>query len=660
MAAATAEFYAQRPLNEWVVLGCDPGRVTLLATTFKDPDGTSVHMSLSRDEYYAAMKVGTNRLLRERWDRNALGVDAAREDLARNSSKTASLVGLRAHIACVVRHNPLLWAHALKRRNAQMRFAAFSAKRSCVDRFCRRVWERATQRGRRKLMVAYGGAKFSSTGRGEPGGAPTTWLVARCRLNWCIDGATFDLIDEYLTSQMSSWTHHQLADVVDSRYGHCLEKRARKAARDRRRRARAAAAARAHAPLAPAAGQPLLQQPQRRRQQQQRLPHVAPLQQQQWQQVPPQQQQRLHQQLVAPQQTEQIAPLQQRPAPRQGRPAQRRLQQLPRPRPLDAAAAAALRLSHRAAAAMMPEEDDLFDPLMMPADAGMVIGNIVDLRVVVDVQLTQSTVFSPLIAGVVGAPHAALEPLLEGISHTPNPFADVAPGAAPVNIGRGAVNAGLTALVQFWAGHAPAYVAALRGAAVAQQSATPYTINLHQERIAGEDAVDQDAFLAFANGRLELRPFIGAARSFAVRALSIHFSRPQLQLAAARQGRVAPERLLDEFLLDGLRRPLGLDGYAPHASSLPTPASIANATADLRELAAANGAGGGAGRRPPAPRGPVRGEVAAVSDVASDPVRVDAALLPGANADAALEVLTRTIDGITLTRASTCLLRPGE
>ena len=310
---------------------------------------------------------------------------------------------------------------------------------------------------------------------------------------------------------------------------------------------------------------------------------------------------------------------------------------------------------------MMPEEDDLYAPLMVPADDGMVINNIVDLRMVLDAQLTQSTVFSPLVAGVVGAPHAALEPMLKGISHTPNPFAHVAPGAAPVPIGRAAVDGGLAALSLFWGGRDPAYMAVLQQAAVAQQSATPYTRDEHQERITGEEAADRDAFAAFADVRPELRPFLGAARSFAVCALGIHFSRPQLQLAAARQGRVAPERLLDEFLLDGLGMPLGLDGYAPHASSLPEPADVADATACLRELAAANGAGGGAGRRPPAPRGPVRGAAAAVGDVAGDDrLRVDAALVPGADADAAEEVLTRTIIGITLKRKSTCLLRPGE
>ena len=529
MAAANAEFLQRRPARDWVVVGVDPGRVTLLVVAFKGVDGEYVYMTLSRAEYYAAMKVEQNRMRRQRWDALAPGVAAAYADLARHSPKTASLVALRAHIACVARHNDVLWPHALLRRNAQQRFAAFSAKRACVDKFCRRVWLVATQAGQRRMMVSFGGAKFSSTGRGDPGGAPTSWLQTRCRLNWNVDGSTFDVVDENLTSQLCSLTHRQLADVEDRREGHRLEKLARQDSRASRRRARRAQAALAHAPVGGLPPPP----PPRPQQQQQRRPHA--LGQGQRQQLREQERQR--QLLLRDQQC-------------------------------------------KAAAAMLPLGDPHYRALQ-PAEAGMLVGDLESLRGVVDADFTQSVVWAPLVAGLVGSAHSTLESLLGGIALMPH--WDVH-GNHPA-LGRPAVNAGFYALQTFWAVHAPAFVARLRAAADLHQP-EPHADTADQERIAGEDAQDAQELLVFEGHHPELRPFILAVRAFSMRATGAHFPVAKIQLAAALAGRVAPDALITALVADAVV------GYVPHASSRQL-VLAADAAARLRVLAAGVAAGAG-------------------------------------------------------------------
>ena len=584
MAAANVDFAQRRPARDWVVVGVDPGRVTLLAVAFKGVDGAYVYMTLSRAEYYAAMKVEQNRLRRQRWDALAPGVAAAYADLARHSPKTASLIALRAHIACVARHNDVLWPHALLRRNAQQRFAAFSAKRACVDKFCRRVWLVATQAGQRKMMVSFGGAKFSSTGRGDPGGAPTSWLQTRCRLNWNVDGSTFDVVDENLTSQMCSLTHRQLADVEDRREGHRLEKLARQDSRASRRRARRVQAALAHAPVG---GRPP-PHPQQQQPQQQRRPHALG----QGQRHQLREQERQQQRLLHDQQC-------------------------------------------KAAAAMLPPIHPHYRALQ-PAEAGMLLVDLESLRGVVDAGFTQSVVWAPLVAGLVGSAHSTLESLLGGIALMPSWDEH---GNHPA-LGRPAVNAGFGALQTFWATHAPAFVARLRAAADLHQP-EPHADTPDQERIAGEDAQDAHALLVFEGHHPELRPFILAVRAFSVRATGAHFPVANIRLAAALAGRVAPDALVTALVADTVV------GYVPHPSSRQLILAD-DAAARLHVLAAGVAAGAGWAQFDLRPL--VAAQLAAPAALRAGGAGALGAVAIAANLHAALRALaSQPVEGVLLT-----------
>ena len=232
--AATELIY---PPDQYVVLSVDPGRTNPAAATFKNAKGDYATRTFTRAAYYAYLKVGQRKLLHARWNRANPAVAAALADVASYSAKTASPMALRAHIAAVGRSNGTLWPHKLRRRVAQDAFAAHRAKCAFVDNWGNAVFNEASQNGKLKVMVAYGDGAFPSSGRGEPGGAPTSSLMRRLRFIWNRPGATFDVVHEFRTSSDSSASHGQQADVHDPRAGHCLEKRARKDARAERRAA---------------------------------------------------------------------------------------------------------------------------------------------------------------------------------------------------------------------------------------------------------------------------------------------------------------------------------------------------------------------------------------------------------------------------------------
>ena len=248
-AATRAAFKAAHPNT--VIASCDTGCKDLNSWAILFPNDDWAYMKLSNAEYYALRKVDQWQLKRRHWKRQEPAVGAALTDLSLHSSKTSSPAALRAHIQCVERTNGVLWPHAAKPRNAQLRFAIYSAARKCLARFFQRLWETATHGGKFQLMVAWGDGKFSATGRGRKGGAPTTALEVFARECLCRPGVTFDETPEHRTSLLSFESKHQLANVHETRDNHWLEKRARKEARASRRVARAAHAALAFAPPAP-------------------------------------------------------------------------------------------------------------------------------------------------------------------------------------------------------------------------------------------------------------------------------------------------------------------------------------------------------------------------------------------------------------------------
>ena len=239
-----------------IVVGTDLGRVNVWRSEFEFPRGVWNSDCMTRVHYYAFIKVGARRLARERLDRRAPGVLEARAELARHSPKTTSPAAFRAHLACRLRTDPILWPHSLKPRNAQERFAAHSAKHSVWGRFFQRLWKRASDGGKRRVMVAIGDANFASSGRGEPGGAPGSWLLRKARECFNKPGVTVDIVDEHRTTAMG-YSGVQARPVCDPRSGHCLAKKAFRETRARRRQDRAAHASAALAPPLPLPQQPL-------------------------------------------------------------------------------------------------------------------------------------------------------------------------------------------------------------------------------------------------------------------------------------------------------------------------------------------------------------------------------------------------------------------
>lgn len=95
------------------------------------------------------------------------------------------------------------WRHA--------EFRAYRLKMACLDRFFRLVIKADPQK--RVPIVAWGDAKFASSGRGEPGGVPTTWLSRRAVLHWMVF-----MECEFRSSQACMHDcQHQTAEVHQTR-----------------------------------------------------------------------------------------------------------------------------------------------------------------------------------------------------------------------------------------------------------------------------------------------------------------------------------------------------------------------------------------------------------------------------------------------------------
>jgi len=250
MGAAKATFQAAFP--NVCVVGTDAGRVTLVKHALTDFTGKEVTMSLTRAEYYNAKRLRVIRAQTEARDSRKPGVHAARSRLARHPANAAHANGCDDHLAATAATNALLWEHMSPRWHAQHQFASFKGGRAVIDNHLNAVKKVATKGGRR-LFAAWGDAKFGSSGRGDPGGAPTSSLQRAARRQWNVPGATFNVVHEHLTSQYHQLCAGKLSDVYDARPGHCLQQIAQAQRRSDNRATRRVIAAE-H--LAPGAREP--------------------------------------------------------------------------------------------------------------------------------------------------------------------------------------------------------------------------------------------------------------------------------------------------------------------------------------------------------------------------------------------------------------------
>ena len=171
------------------VVAIDPGRATLVEAV-EVVGNTTKRYRLTRKQYYHDSPFTRNAKAQRRRD---APMRPHLEALAATSPKTASLERFEAHVRELAPRLEALWAHYASRRAAAMRLDNYIHGRKTLDRFFAKLRGPSDQP---PPTVAYGAAKFASTGRGELA-APTSKVYVRCRVH-CPDTV---LVDEFRTTK---------------------------------------------------------------------------------------------------------------------------------------------------------------------------------------------------------------------------------------------------------------------------------------------------------------------------------------------------------------------------------------------------------------------------------------------------------------------------
>ena len=206
------------------IIAFDPGRVTLLEGVEKLPNGSVRKYRLPKKQYYHESHINKSKKRRAKWEASLKSTyDALRE----TTHRTSDIEKFRLYAQTMRHYAGLLWWHKSQKKYSRDRMDVYIHKRKFLDRFFKSLHPE----GEAEPIIAYGSAKFSSTGAGEIA-APTTSLF-----NHCARWYEVTLVDEYNTSKMCN-CGCELQKLYRKRAPTTTKKKRRKKGRQRRREKR--------------------------------------------------------------------------------------------------------------------------------------------------------------------------------------------------------------------------------------------------------------------------------------------------------------------------------------------------------------------------------------------------------------------------------------
>lgn len=144
------------------VVGVDPGVRNMASTVQRLADGTWKKRRLTDKQYYRDSHITDTGHKLQRLDRRFIREQMA--ELSETVAKTANVQQFEEYLAAKKRVDGRLWEHRLERSHGLMAMDRYIHKRKTVDRF----WKR-TVGLEKDMIVAFGDAKFSSSGPGRLG-----------------------------------------------------------------------------------------------------------------------------------------------------------------------------------------------------------------------------------------------------------------------------------------------------------------------------------------------------------------------------------------------------------------------------------------------------------------------------------------------------------
>lgn len=160
-AVAQGDGVAVDASDDTVVFGNDPGRINIYFMATVNSNGTVKSHTLTRRQYYTESGIVLANRNARNWNR---GAKQALEALSGVTTKGASVTNHDAYLTVFHDHFDALWEEYSKPRWGRQRLRLYGGKKRTFDRFFNKL-ERDFP-GRR-VVVAYGSAKFAPGGRNE-------------------------------------------------------------------------------------------------------------------------------------------------------------------------------------------------------------------------------------------------------------------------------------------------------------------------------------------------------------------------------------------------------------------------------------------------------------------------------------------------------------
>jgi hypothetical protein len=169
------------------VVGIDPGRTNIIYAV-KMVGNQPKRFKLTRSQYYKESGTIKARRNTEEW---LIGLRPSLELLSKNSSKGHSLEAGINHLQTILKVWDLLWTENLHAKWANQRLRLYGGKKRVFAKFLNKL-----ETPRRRLVIAYGAAKFAPGGKNELS-VPTSRVFKECSYRF----PTFP-VDEFRTSRV--------------------------------------------------------------------------------------------------------------------------------------------------------------------------------------------------------------------------------------------------------------------------------------------------------------------------------------------------------------------------------------------------------------------------------------------------------------------------
>lgn len=183
------------------VIAFDPGRTNILYGVEEISKGQYKSYKLTRRKYYNDS--GVYKIGRKTEKRNLKHKEIL-ESLSINSPKSINLENFHKYLAVMNSNKEVLFNEYTEPVWSNQRFELYCKKKKVLSKFFNSLKK---PKDSRKLVIAYGSAKFNSGGKGEVS-VPTTTAFKTCK-----NMIQTNLIDEFRTSKLS-YKDHTLLNLV--------------------------------------------------------------------------------------------------------------------------------------------------------------------------------------------------------------------------------------------------------------------------------------------------------------------------------------------------------------------------------------------------------------------------------------------------------------